>query len=93
MSAITRLGDPLAGHGCYGDHAINAGSPDVFINGIPASRADDVSTSHCCGPVCHTGVMAGSNTVFINGKSAQKVGDPVDCGSTQSGGSPDVFIG
>jgi len=93
MSAITRLGDPLTGHGCYGDHVINAGSSDVFINGIGASREGDVSTSHCCGVPCHTGVMAGSNTVFINGKSAQKVGDPVDCGSTQSGGSPDVFIG
>jgi uncharacterized Zn-binding protein involved in type VI secretion len=37
--------------------------------------------------------MSGNNTVFINGKSAQKVGDPVACGSTQVSGSSNVFIG
>jgi uncharacterized Zn-binding protein involved in type VI secretion len=39
------------------------------------------------------GTMAGANTVFVNGLSAQKVGDPVSCGSTQASGSPDVYIG
>lgn len=93
MSAITRKGDALAGHGCWGGHNIAVGSDDVFVNGIPASREGDSSTVHCCGPACHTGDMSGSNTVFINGKSAQKVGDPVSCGSSQVAGSPNVFIG
>ncbi len=93
MPGITRIGDALSGHGCWGDHNIDAGSQNVFVNGIPASRAGDVSTAHCCLADCHTGKMSGSNSVFINGKSAQKVGDPVDCGSTQAAGSQNVFIG
>lgn len=93
MSAMTRCGDPLSGHGCYGDHNISACSGDVFVNSIGAARAGDASTVHCCGPACHSGGMSGSNSVFVNGVSAQKVGDPVDCGSTQAAGSPNVFIG
>jgi len=93
MSSVTRKGDALKGHGCFGGHAIAVGSSDVFINGIPASRGGDSSTVHCCPPACHSGSMAGKNTVFINGKSAQKVGDPVTCGSTQAAGSSNVFIG
>lgn len=92
MPALTRIGDPLNGHGCFPNHNIAEGSSDVIVNNIPASREGDSSTVHCCGS-CHTGVMTGSNTVFINGRSAQKVGDPVSCGSSQAGGSPDVFIG
>jgi len=92
MAALTRLGDPLTGHGCYPDHNIAEASNNVFVNGIGASRAGDSSTVHCC-PPCHSGVMSGANSVFINGRSAQKVGDPVSCGSTQTGGSPNVFIG
>lgn len=93
MAPITRIGDPLNGHGCWGGHHIEQGSSNVFVNGIKASRAGDSSTVHCCGPACHTGDMSGSNSVFINGVSAQKVGDGVSCGSTQAGGSPNVFIG
>lgn len=92
MSAITRKGDALKGHGCFGGHAIDVASSNVFVNNISATRKGDASTAHCCGG-CHTGNMAGKNTVFINGKSAQKVGDPVSCGSTQVAGSANVFIG
>ncbi|GAB6045081.1 hypothetical protein JCM11957_06790 [Caminibacter profundus] len=95
MSAMTRLGDALAGHGCWPGHAIAEGSSDVFVNGIPAARAGDSSTPHTCPdiPETHSGVMIGSNSVFVNGRSAQKVGDGVSCGSTQASGSPNVFIG
>jgi uncharacterized Zn-binding protein involved in type VI secretion len=93
MSAITRKGDSLSGHGCFGGHNIAVGSDNVFVNLIPVARAGDSSTVHCCGPVCHSDVMSGSNSVFVNGKSAQKVGDPVACGSTQASGSSNVFIG
>lgn len=93
MSAMTRIGDLLTGHDCWGDHNIDAGSGDVFANSIPVSRSGDVSTVHCCGPDCHAGNMSGNNSVFVNSKSAQKVGDSVSCGSTQAEGSPNVFIG
>jgi len=95
MSAMTRIGDALSGHGCWPGHAIAEGSGNVFVNGIGAARAGDSSTPHTCPPIpeTHSGVMVGSNSVFVNGRSAQKVGDGVSCGSTQASGSSNVFIG
>jgi uncharacterized Zn-binding protein involved in type VI secretion len=95
MSAMTRKGDALSGHGCWGGHVIAEGSGNVLVNGIPAARANDSSTPHTCPaiPETHSGVMVGSNSVYVNGRSAQKVGDGVSCGSTQASGSNNVFIG
>jgi uncharacterized Zn-binding protein involved in type VI secretion len=92
MPAVTRKGDAGSGHGCFPARPSIEGSPDVFINGIPAHRKDDAWDTHCCGPVCHDGKLAaGSPTVFVNGKPLGRVGDPVDCGSTVFEGSPNVF--
>jgi uncharacterized Zn-binding protein involved in type VI secretion len=92
MPKVTRITDPLAGHGCYPGHKIAQGSPNVFANNLNVARLGDKSTVHCCGPACHSGGMAGPHpTVFVNGLDMQKVGDPVDCGSKQVEGSPDVF--
>lgn len=91
MPAMTRKDDPLDGHGCFGGHNIAGSASTVFADGILVSRQGDVSTKHCC-VVCHSGNMDGVNDVFVEGMSAQKVGDPVSCGSTQAGGSPTVSI-
>ena len=66
---------------------ISQGSPDVYINGLPAGRVADTET-------CDAGKVAqGSTTVFINGLPAARVGDKVTCGAVIVGGSGNVFIG
>jgi uncharacterized Zn-binding protein involved in type VI secretion len=66
---------------------ISQGSPNVFINGLPAARATDLES-------CDAGKIAqGSATVFINGLHAARMGDKVSCGAVIVGGSGTVFIG
>lgn len=95
MPSIVRLGDTCSGHGCFPPRNNDQGSPNVFINGIPAHRLGDHWTVHCClppGTPCHDSSMgAGSPNVFINGLPAARLGDAVACGSTAAGGSPNVF--
>lgn len=92
MPAVTRLGDNCTGHGCYGPRPAVSASPDVFANGIPVHRKNDSWVVHCCGPSCHSGLLAkGSSTVFVNGLDIARIGDPIDCGSASAEGSPDVF--
>ena len=85
--------DDEAVHGCWGGHKPAIASENVFIDGIPALRKGDAYFPHCCpGNDCHSGNANGTSTVFINGKPAQKIGDPVTCGSIMIQGSPSVFI-
>lgn len=94
MPAVVRLGDMCTGHGCWPPRPNVEGSPDVFINGLPAHRVGDGWESHTCPaiPETHASVAAGgSPTVFVNGRALCRVGDPVACGSTMATGSGDVF--
>jgi len=94
MAAVTRQGDLCTGHGCFPARPSVAGSPDVFVNGIPAHRQGDAWAVHCCGIPCHGGALAaGSSTVYANGRQLGRIGDPVDCGSSVATGSADVFAG
>ncbi len=105
MADQSRLGDigkvdadahgcPACPHPCKGP--IIAGSPDVFVNGKPASRKDDPGIHMaCCGPNTWT-ATAGSGTVFINGKPAHRKGDAQQhCGGAgeMTSGSGDVNTG
>ncbi|SFR65163.1 Zn-binding Pro-Ala-Ala-Arg (PAAR) domain-containing protein, incolved in TypeVI secretion [Halogeometricum limi] len=90
MTDLTAHGTPLTG----------AGSPNVFIGGLPAWRA--VGDVHSCplasGPAPHVGgpVAVGSTTVFVNGFPAARAGDTiVEAGppNTISNGEPTVNIG
>ena len=95
MPTQTRVGDNDTGHDACPPRPLAEGSPDVFINGIPAGRVGDAYALHGC-PVhpAHGGVIAsGSSTVFINGKPAGRIGDAVSCGGSVMEGSPDVFVG
>lgn len=65
------------------------GSPNVFINNLPAARVGDVA--FCNGPP--DTIMEGSPTVFINGRPAARMGDKTIHGGLIVGGSPNVFIG
>lgn len=95
MTAAARIGDPI---GC-GD-TVAAGSGNVFINGIPASRVGDSTAGHPCGPP--TVLAAGSTTVFVNGIASAWVGSSIVSHGTCGGpphanvvtvGSPTVIIG
>ena len=94
-SKSARLGDIGSAHGCYPATPTIVGSPDVPINGLPATRVGDALVSHGCSNCSpHPRAVAeGSATVFINGQPAARVGDAVDCGGSLATGSPDVFIG
>lgn len=95
MPAQTRIGDTNTGHDACPPTSLSSGSPNVFINGIPAGRVGDSYISHGCPDhPPHSGVIAsGSSTVFINGIPAGRIGDPVSCGGSVAEGSPNVFVG
>lgn len=76
-------------------YVIESGSPDVFINGLPAARMLDPVTEHAgnkCEP--HAPLIAiGSTSVMINGLPAAYLGSYVfDCTFIATG-SFDVFVG
>lgn len=105
MPGICRVGDqalcPADSHGCLKcAHQVQGpatvGSPDVFINGMPALRVGDTGVhAGCCGPNTWTAAQ-GSSTVFINGLPAVMMGHMTQhCGGVGSmvEGSSNVFIG
>ena len=82
--------------------AITTGSPDVWVNGIPAARATNavpldevVCGKHTITPVnlIAQGAAVGPNQTVINEALAARKGDKVVCGATIHEGSPNVFIG
>lgn len=83
-----RLSDPtscpLPGHGTP---PIQAGSPDVLFNSLPAARVGDAAA---CGQVISG---AFSSTVIINGKNASMIGSTLSHGGVIIGGSPNIVIG
>ncbi len=105
MPGQGRLGDKSNtendAHGCPGcpHPAVGpaiSGSADVFVNGRPALRVDDVGIhAVCCGPNMWK-AQQGSGTVFINGKAAHRQNDPTQhCGGNGKliEGSDDVIVG
>ena len=105
MPAQARVGDiavcPSDSHGCLScAHGVEGpctgGSPDVFVNSMPATRLNDPGVhSSCCGANTWQ-AGAASATVFMNGIGAHRLGDMTrHCGGTgkMNMGSPDVFTG
>jgi uncharacterized Zn-binding protein involved in type VI secretion len=104
MPSAARLGDKAQvdadAHGCPAcPHPavgpIVTGSPDVFVNGKPAARQDDLGIhAVCCGPNTFT-IQRGSPTVYVNGKPFARMNDQTKhCGASGPiiEGSPDVNI-
>ncbi len=88
-------------HGCPAcPHPVQgpciSGSPDVFVNNLPAARKGDPGIhAACCGPNMWQ-ANAGSGTVFINGKAAHRKDDATKhCGGsgTMTTGSDNVITG
>lgn len=74
---------------------IMQGSPDVYINGLPAARVQDMGQHMaCCGPNTFK-LTKGSDTVFVNGKALMRKGDETThCGISKgqvTTGSGDVY--
>jgi uncharacterized Zn-binding protein involved in type VI secretion len=87
-------GCPACPHPAIGP--IIMGSPNVMVNGLPASRVSDMGVhAACCGPNMWT-ASAGSGTVKINSLDAHRKDDAqTHCGGNgkMTQGSPDVFSG
>ena len=105
MPGQGRLGDkaivPSDAHGCPGCPHPGAGpaisgSTNVFVNGRPALRVDDVGIhAACCGANTWQ-ALKGAPAVFINGKPAFRVNDPSNhCGGSGKllEGSANVIVG
>ena len=99
MPPVTRKGDICTGHSCFPPRKSTSGSPNVFVNEIPAHRESDSWAAHTCTHSdvphgTHTSVLAsGSSTVYANGRQLGRIGDPVACGSSVATGSKNVFAG
>jgi uncharacterized Zn-binding protein involved in type VI secretion len=84
MPGAARLGDNAQvasdAHGCPacphpGVGPIVAGSPDVFINKLPAARVDDPGVhAACCGPNTYQ-IVKGSPSVYVNNKPLARLND------------------
>lgn len=91
MPNVVRHADVSSGH-CFSSRPNAAGSPTVFVNDLGIHRMGDPWNTHCCGPICHGGVLAaGSPTVFADQIPVGRIGDPVSCGDACATGSPNVF--
>ena len=92
MPAAARRGDPGVIH--CSSYVIASGSPDVNINGRPAARVNDPSTSHLRpGAPCisHVATIAqGSPDVYVNGQPLARAGDALGGCTRIAQGSPDV---
>lgn len=95
--SVARQGDRVnTGHLCDTSTTILAGSPNVFVNGIPVARVGDdlaahtISSGDKCIPHLGQKVNAGSSRVFANKRGIARVTDSADLG-TIAIGSQDVF--
>jgi uncharacterized Zn-binding protein involved in type VI secretion len=71
-----------------------SGSPDCFINNLPAIRLNDKWDGHVSKGHAHDAFqIKGSNTVFVNNRPLARIGDNISCGDIVAQGSPNVFAG
>jgi uncharacterized Zn-binding protein involved in type VI secretion len=87
-------GCPACPHPVIGPAII--GSPNVFINNLPALRVGDIGIhAACCGPNMWR-ADTGTPSVIINGRHAHRKNDKtLHCGAFAGNlieGSPDVFF-
>lgn len=70
---------------------ITKGSPNVFINGLPAAMVGFATGE--CSVHGQVPVVTGSATVFINGRPAARATELMSCNAKIRSGSPNVLIG
>ncbi|ATY81325.1 hypothetical protein CVS42_11120 [Aeromonas veronii] len=89
-----KVGNIGTDHDGFPPTKITAGSPDVFIDGVPAARVGDPLEPHDKpnNPPHPRKIASGSSTVLVNGKPLAITGGAVDCGGVIIG-SGTVFVG
>lgn len=89
-----KIGDIGTDHDGFPPTPIIEGSPDVFIDGMPAARVGDALAPHDKpnNPPHPRKIAAGSSTVLVNGKPLAITGGAVDCGGVIIG-SGTVIVG
>ncbi len=93
MKAV-KVNDIGTEHDGFHPTKVTSGSPDVFIDGLPAGRVGDPLEPHDkpSHPKHGRTIATGSSTVFINGKPAALTGGKISCGGVTIG-SGTVNIG
>lgn len=88
MGNAAKVGDIGTDHDGFPPTKILSGSPDVFIDGIPAARVGDPLEPHDKPntPEHPRAIAEGSATVFVNGKPLAFTGKNVSCGGVIIGG-------
>ncbi|MCE0827235.1 uropathogenic specific protein [Buttiauxella ferragutiae ATCC 51602] len=88
MPLAAKLNDQGTEHNGFHSTPIVAGSPTVFIDGLPAARLGDPLFEHSK-PPDHPphprAISSGSGTVFIDGIPAARTGDSISCGGVVIG--------
>ena len=96
MPPASKLGDMVL-HPAHTPAVIMVGSPNVLINGTPASTLGAMVSVHCLlsWPFpCHpSSIASGSGTVLVNGKPLTRMGDKSGCGGIVMQWSPNVIAG
>lgn len=89
-----KVGNIGTDHDGFPPTPITAGSPDVFIDGMPAARVGDPLEPHDKpnNPPHPRKIASGSSTVLVNGKPLAITGGDVDCGGVIIG-SGTVIVG
>ena len=89
-----KVGNIGTDHDGFHPTPIIAGSPDVFIDGIPAARVGDPLAPHDKPnhPPHPRKIASGSSTVLVNGKPLAMTGSAVDCGGVIIGAGT-VIVG
>lgn len=94
MGNAAKVGDIGTDHDGFPPTKIISGSPDVFIDGLPAARVGDPLEAHDKPkhPKHPRAIAAGSATVFVNGQPLAFTGKGVSCGGVIIG-SGTVTVG
>ncbi|OSP51544.1 hypothetical protein B7G55_12730 [Aeromonas hydrophila] len=89
-----KVGNIGTDHDGFYPTPISAGSPDVFIDGIPAARVGAPLAPHDKPnhPPHPRKIASGSSTVFVNSKPLAMTGSSVDCGGVIIGAGT-VIVG
>lgn len=88
MGNAAKVGDIGTDHDGFRPTKVTAGSPDVFIDGLPAARVGDPLEPHDKPnhPPHPREIAAGSSSVFVNGKPLAFTGKGISCGGVIIGG-------
>jgi uncharacterized Zn-binding protein involved in type VI secretion len=85
--------DLCTGHGGFPSRICDSASTNHTVNGKPVVRVGDHWVTHCDPDSCHDSVQAtGSPNATSGGKARARVGDSIECGSSNMEGSSNCTV-